>query len=349
MEKFIKAMIEFQKNSRETRFIEEQKKIATTINAALSQNYLNDGNEIDLVKGTIAALNKTHGGRFRLESFFIHGNRSQVQFDYYGKIAQKEMGDLILVSTMTYMSKPILQKMTIVQAKKDTYKARSSWAIDLEQLHFLSTWPIFTGIKGIFPKTKNVIIDNSGCMGSYILYRDPGDFVFIAAPTLCRLLGSKKRINMNEIGSLQSSSIFNSTALLANQLNNLFLSYEPELLYELLRNCRRGLLPLFFQNINSSPVLGNQLIALNVSDTVNHLSLLSIGELIFSVAPNMGINENAYRLLNTVLRYIRQHHNEIGDLDLYRFMPEDAPVYEQLDMRGISIGLIHTISEVGQG
>ena len=203
MRDLLEAVLRFHKESMEPTFIEEQKTVASAINASLSQNYLDDGTEIDLVRGTIAALNSTPGRRFRLESVFIHGNRSQVQFDYYGKTAKKEMGDLILVSTMTYMSKPVFQKMTIVQAKKDSEKQKSSWAIDPEQLHFLSTWPVFNGIKGIFPKSKNVVLDNSGCMGSYVLYREPGDFVFIAAPTLGRFLGGRKRVNISELTYLQ--------------------------------------------------------------------------------------------------------------------------------------------------
>lgn len=49
------------------------------------------------------------------------------------------------------------------------------------------------------------------------------------------------------------------------------------------------------------------------------------------------------------MRYVRQQSNEIGDLDLFRYMPEDAPVFEQMDMKGTSVGLVHTMTEVGQG
>ncbi len=355
MTDIFEAILKFQKDSFDLRFIEEQKRVASAINAALSQSYLDDGNEIDLVKSTIFALNSTPGKKFRLESLFIHGNRSQVQFDYYGKIAKKEMGDLILVSTMTYRSKPVLQKMTIVQAKKDTVKQKSSWSIDPEQLHFLSTWPIFTGVKGIFPKIKNVVIDNSGCMGSYVLYREPGDFVFIAAPILGRLLSGRKRVNIDELTYIQlpHSQLHN-----VGNLNNPFpfslSSIYPEgwfYIWEkyMHRYYKMGFpLPFLPNNIGSS-VLGNQLIALNVNDTVQHLSLLNIGELIFSSYDAIIINENASRLLNTVLRYLRQHSDEVGKMDLFRYIPEDAPVFEQFDMSGISIGLVHTISEVGQG
>ncbi len=356
MDDIFKAIFEFQKESCEPRFIEEQKIAASAINAALSQSYLDDGNEIDLVNGTISALTSTPGKQFRLESLFIHGNRSQVQFDYYGKIAKKEMGDLILVSTMTYRSKPVLQKMTIVQAKKDTAKRNSCWSIDPEQLHLLSTWPIFTGIKGIFPKIKNVVIDTSGCMGSYVLYREPGDFVFIAAPTLGRYLAGGKRIDINELTHIH---LHNGQLHIAGNSSTQFpLSFSnidpEEWLYMWERHFHRSykmdfLLPFLPGNIGSS-VLGNQLVTLNVNDTVQQLSLLNIGELIFSSYDAIGINENAFRLLNTVLRYlIREHPDEVGGMDLFRYIPEDVPVFEQLDMRGISIGLVHTISEVGQG
>jgi hypothetical protein len=356
MNNLIEAVSDFYKSSHEQRFIEEQKKVTSAINSVLSKIYLNDGDEIDLVKGTINALNRTPGHRFKMESVFIHGNKSQIKFDYYGKIATKELGDLIFVSTMTYHSKPIIQKMTIVQAKKDRRKKNSSWGLDNEQLHFLTTWPPFEGVKGIFPKRQNIVIDNSGCLGSYLLYREPGEFVFIAAPTLGRFLGNKKSVKISELAAIQDTSLNSKNQQnFFNQTLFPFPMMHPKEWYyyweEIVHHYYKKGIPFPFTSMGlNDSILGNQHIALNVNDTVNHLSLLNIGELIFSEYKHAEVNENAYRLLNTVVRYISQQQiDKVNDLNLHKYMTEDAPIFEEIDLRGVSIGLIHTISEVGQG
>jgi len=83
---------------------------------------------------------------------------------------------------------------------------------------------------------------------------------------------------------------------------------------------------------------------------VHHLSLLNIGELIYSSSNQANVNEYAYSLLNTVLRYLRQQsNNDIGDLNIFRYMPKNTPMLDALDLEGIKIGLVHTVTEVGQG
>jgi hypothetical protein len=202
MSRTIEAILMLEKESHTKEFSVEEKELSSAIQIALSKAYLSDLNEIDLVKETIYTMNSRSKGRFRLESVFIHGKKSQIQFDWYGKIAKKEMGDLIFVSTLTYKSKPYFQKMTIVQAKKDDEKKRCSWGIDPEQLFFLTYWPPFEGVTGIFPKNRITISDNSGCLGSYVLYREPGDFSFIAARRLGRSIGLKRRISLDEVHDL---------------------------------------------------------------------------------------------------------------------------------------------------
>jgi hypothetical protein len=113
---------------------------------------------------------------------------------------------------LTNRGTPIFQKLTIVQAKRDSKKPYS-WGIDREQLFFLSNWPEFQGVTGIFPKRELAIPDYSGCLGSYYLYREPGDFVFISAKELEKSLGSRKLIKFDELLTAQgaSHSAYNSS------------------------------------------------------------------------------------------------------------------------------------------
>ncbi|MCK4981960.1 MAG: hypothetical protein KAS17_03500, partial [Victivallaceae bacterium] len=122
MRELMEGIIEFGKTTTKDSFIEEEKHVSSTIQSALSEVYLNDGDEVELVKRTIETLNSSRSYHFKLESTFIHGNKSQIEFQYYGKKAKKELGDLLIVSTLTRRGTPLLQKLTIIQAKKDTRK-----------------------------------------------------------------------------------------------------------------------------------------------------------------------------------------------------------------------------------
>lgn len=356
MREYIEALAGFYNIYNDRLFIEEKKKVTSTINSILAKIYLSDGDEIKLVNGTIDAFNKTPGHRFKMESMFIHGNKSQVEFNYYGNQPNRELGDLIIVSTMTYNSRPIVQKMTIVQAKRDTKKKSSFWGIDNEQLFLLSTWPPFKGVKGFFPKGKNMIVaDSSGCLGSYLLFREPGDFVFVAAPTLGRILGSKKSVKFSELVGLQGSCLsYNHQQSFLNQIFTPLQTVHPKewlfFLEEIFHYSNRLGEPFPFLNKWSNDLfLGNQYVALNVCDTVNHLSLLNIGELIYSEIEHIKVNEQAFKLLNTVVKYLKGRIREGNDLELFNYMGENAPIFDGVDLDGVTIGLIHSISEVAIG
>jgi hypothetical protein len=101
MNRFFESVIEFSETSRSDAFVRDEKKVCSALQNALSAVYLDDGDEVDLVEQTIEALNSSHGRHFTLESMILHGNRSKVAFRYYGKEAKKELGDLLVVSTLT--------------------------------------------------------------------------------------------------------------------------------------------------------------------------------------------------------------------------------------------------------
>ena len=350
MNKFLEGIIEFAKASRSDAFVSDEKKVCSALQGALAAVYLDEGNEVQLVERTIDALNSNHGRHFRLESMFIHGNRSRVAFDYYGKVAKKELGDLLVVSTLTNRGTPILQKLTIVQAKRDTTKPYA-WGIDKEQLFFLSNWPEFKGVMGMFPKRELTIPDYSGCLGSYYLYREPGDFVFVSAKALEKSLGSRKRITFDELLATQAetgdaySQPGSPLAFPSMHSEEVFMFFEEY--YH--RFMRRGLMPPFgfpWGN-NTSLVLRNVHFGKNINDAIGHFSRLNVGEPVFADDSALPVNDFAYRLLNTVIRYVvRTERGRLGQLIEFN---ADAPFFEEVNLDGISIGVVHTITEVAVG
>jgi hypothetical protein len=137
--------------------------------------------------------------RFDLKanSFFIHGNKSQVQFDYPGKIcAPVELGDIIFICTLVVSDKRYFERLTISQFKLDNNTKRVlSWTIDNDkQLYLLSHFPKFICVKGILHREDYVLANNSGCLGSYGLIQRPGDLVFISGTLLDALLARKRTI-----------------------------------------------------------------------------------------------------------------------------------------------------------
>ncbi len=349
MNKFLEGISEFAKASRSDAFIRDEKKVCATLQGALAAVYLNDGNEVQLVEHTIDALNSNHGQHFKLESMFIHGNRSSVAFDYYGKVAKKELGDFLVVSTLTNRGTPILQKLTIVQAKRDTMKPYA-WGIDKEQLYFLSNWPEFQGVIGLFPKRVLTIPDYSGCLGSYYLYREPGDFVFASAKELEKSLGSRKRINFDELLATQAqrgdaySQPSDPLAFPLVHPKEVYMFFEDY--YHLMR---QGLMPPFGFPWGSpaTPVLRNVHFSKNINDAIGQFSRLNVGEPVFALDSAIPVNDFAYRLLNTVIRYVvRTDRGRLGQLIEFN---ADAPYFQEVDLDGISIGVVHTITEIAVG
>ena len=350
MSSFFEGVIEFAKTSRSDAFIRDEKRVCRALQGALSAVYQDDGDEVELVERTIETLNSSHGRHFRLESMFIHGNRSKVAFDYYGKEAKKELGDLLVVSTLTYRGTPILQKLTIVQAKRDTRKSYA-WGIDREQLFFLSNWPEFQGVTGIFPKAELAIPDYSGCLGSYYLYREPGDFVFISAKELEKSLGSRRRITFDELLSPQGET--RSVYASPNWPFAFPLMHPKEVYYHFEKYyrdfVRLGLIPPFGLpwGDSASQILRNVHFGKSVNDTIAHFSRLNVGEPVFAQDFAIPVNEFAYRLLNTVVRYIvRTEQGRLGQLMEFN---ADAPFFEEADLHGVRIGIVHTITEVAAG
>lgn len=155
-------------------------------------------------------------------SVFIHGNKSQVEFHQYGRKAGPiELGDLIFVVSLIFNKKKYFEKMTINQFKIDNKRKNSiSWMINnREQLFLLSKFPKFRSVKGMIPKGRDYTLPNiSGCLGSYGLIYNPGDFMFTSATRLDSFIGNQlsigkdtlcKHFAMCDIFSLHRSVLLN--------------------------------------------------------------------------------------------------------------------------------------------
>ncbi len=143
------------------------------------------------------------------KSIFIHGNRSQVKFDYCGETIQRELGDLIFIVSIILGHQKFFEKFTINQFKKDNSRSKDiSWDIrNKGQLYLLSRFPRFSGATGsLIPPRRYTLRNISGCLGSYGLLRRPGDMVFTSASKLDSIIGLRNIVRIGEFGGLISET-----------------------------------------------------------------------------------------------------------------------------------------------
>ncbi|GFP37652.1 hypothetical protein HKBW3S44_01329 [Candidatus Hakubella thermalkaliphila] len=109
-------------------FAKYEKEFAQRICSALSKGYLRKLPEPPLVQIIENVVNGVHNLTMKddktyfellTRSIFIHGNKSQVEFDYYGQNMQGEFGDLIFIISVVFNGWKYFEKLTINQFKKD--------------------------------------------------------------------------------------------------------------------------------------------------------------------------------------------------------------------------------------
>ena len=110
-----------------------------------------------------------------------------------------------------------------------------------------------------------------------------------------------------------------------------------------------GYIPFPFLNQfgNNLQILQNVNFCKNIFDSIKHFARLNIGEPIFSKDSIVQVNEMGYRMLNTIIRYIARV--EQGRLDQLMSFNSDAPYFEEINLQGISVGIVHSITEVSPG
>ena len=199
-------------------FASYEKEFAQRMVSALSKGYLQELHEPPLVEIVEYVVNSVHNFIMRdhktwfeliTKSIFVHGNKSQVEFDFYGQNKQRELCDLIFIVSVVLNGQKYFEKFTLNQFKKEKRSSRVVWSLsNKEQLYLLSRFPSFRGVKGSLIPMKNYNLSNySGCLGSYGLLHKPGDFAFVSATRLDSFIGDKKTLKMMELHTLLNNKV----------------------------------------------------------------------------------------------------------------------------------------------
>jgi len=307
---------------------------------------------VSLVKRIINSLNglcaSTNRIRISTKSIFIHGNRSQVEFEYYGQKVQRELGDLIFILSVIYNGRKYFEKFTISQFKKDNDSLR--WDVsNKEQLYLLSRFPSFRGTIGsIVPTREFNLLNYSGGLGSFNLLFRPGDFVFVNAPQLESLVGNKKTINIIDISKLWEppSSYFTYP-----------IPFDQPHIKEGFYFWRRGM-PIPFFPPYFIGILGFSRSASNIHDFVDKYLRGYIGEPTYS---DIGVsNIAALNFLCELLSAIMRKAQREGKTEVIDFVNEffGHPYSDnkggmregmEFDYEGGGIGIIYTSINLGEG
>ncbi len=168
-----------------------QNELSQSMYNALAQGYIASENEPSLVNRLVETINGSKFKKFRFYANKIHGARSYVEFNYRDKPTTKEIADMVVISIASYKRERVLQKITFIQNKVDHNK---KWMIDNEQLFLLKNFPKFSGNRGIFKSFSNediVFLNHSKCLGSFGLFMNPGEMIFLSAPLLSELKKDK--------------------------------------------------------------------------------------------------------------------------------------------------------------
>lgn len=344
-------------------FAKYEKYFAYNVQMGLNEGYNQGFYEPKMVSEVEGIINNLQGlsisaDRFTIStnSIFIHGNRSQVEFEYYGQRVQRELGDLIFILSIIYNGRKYFEKFTLSQFKKDNDTLR--WDLsNKEQIYLLSRFPSFRGIKGsIIPMRKFSLPNYFGCLGSFNLFFRPGDFIFVSAGQLESFIGERKSINIDNISKLLEPPNYYFTYPTPFDWH-----YIVELLY-IWSKMPRYKMPMYKMLIPFFPpysigILGFSHYASNIYDFTDKYLRGYIGELTYS---DIGIyNMPAFNFLCELLSAIRkkaekEKKEEVADfVKKFFYYPyssgNEGGIREgiEFDYEGGGIGIIHTSINLG--
>lgn len=272
-----RAILDFFKLIKSNSFKEFVNEFSFELYKTLSDGYAKNKNEVKLVTDLTNTIDGKKFDKLHFCSHKIHGTRSYVKFNYRDKSVTKELADMVIVSIIAKGRKKLLQKISFVQNKKDT---NNSWHIDQEQLFLLKNFPTFSGQKGFFTKFngKNNLVfnNNSGTLGTFGLFSNPGEMILASAGVIDSLQTNNK-VNLNSFNGINiannQSSLFNNT--------NMFLNpYLEEIFYVLHKySGKYAHCGMFDYGL---PFLNNSIFSKDIYDFIKNWSLFNIGETSYS-------------------------------------------------------------------
>jgi len=339
-------------------FAKYEKDFASKVQIGLNEGYRRGFYEpamVSLVEGIINKLDglsvSTNKVKISTKSIFIHGNKSQVEFEYYGQRVQRELGDLIFILSVIYNGRKYFEKCTISQFKKDDDKLR--WNLsNKEQIYLLSRFPSFRGIGSIIPMKEFNLPNYSGCLGSFNLLFRPGNFVFVSAPQLESFLGNRKSLSRANISKLEEPLCYYCPYPIPFDWPHI------EDLFYIWRKLWRHGIPIPFSPPYFIGILGFSRFASNIHEFVDKYLRGNIGELTYS---DIGIyNTPAFDFLCELFSAIMRKAQKEGKTEFINFIDEffRHPYGGQkggirqgveFDYEGGGIGIIYTSINLSEG
>ena len=254
-----------------------QNDLAEKVYDTLAQGFSRRDNEVALVTKLVETVNGNEYGKLRFHASKIHGSASYVEFNYRAKPVTKELADMLIISLATYKRKRVFQKISLVQNKITRDK---HWSIDEEQLFLLKNFPIFKSGRGIFkdlPFNDIVFSNHSGCLGSFGLFMEPGEMIFLSAPLVCEVMKGKS-VSIDDIKIIESIMGGQSSTILPFMI-------DPRYLDEFFHyHGKMGPWPsaLPFMNLGNMPVMNNRLFCRDIYDLIRNWTQFNIGEPTFA-------------------------------------------------------------------
>ena len=367
MRDIINCIKKYVEITEEEEFIIYWKELARRLLNGINKEYQQKSYEPSIVNTIETIINNI--GQFRaknknfnisINSIFIHGTKSRVEFEYYGKRIRRELGDIIFILSVIYNGRKFFEKMTINQVKKST---TTSWNFgnnsSKEQLYLLSRFPSFWGAnRSLIPMKEFNLPNISGCLGSHGLLYSPGDFALISSKELEVILSGKNRLKLNNLIERIPPNI--ACCFPCCLLYEYDIDFEDCLyiLHKVLHFYPKYFRPLPF--ICNLPILGNSCISYNAYDFSNKYLFGHIGELIY--AKNLPYNRSAFQFLQDLLNAIRKKAereqlkdvlNFIDSFYAYNYANSDDGVERgengEFYYEGGGIGIIHTTVNLGEG
>ncbi|OGL39199.1 MAG: hypothetical protein A2043_11920 [Candidatus Schekmanbacteria bacterium GWA2_38_9] len=255
-------------------FLAFQNDVIRSAYEGLGQGYSTNDNEVALVTRLVASINGKSYKRLRLLANKIHGSRSYVEFDYRDKPTTKELGDMVIITSVTSGSQRLFQRFCIIQNKK---ASGDKWGIDREQLYLLKNFPPLSGNRGIMRGSHDIAFRNtSQCLGAFGLLFEPGEMIFASADLITEMSRGKNTLSRDSI-AMPSRAETNTSSQSGIFSAFPWMHYHPKEMHFILRELAEyaGCFPWSF---GGQQFIGNTIYANDICDLIRAWTQLNIGE-----------------------------------------------------------------------